>query len=290
MTLANATRAAAAGLFATALIALAGPAAHAADAPTAPERPADGAAGAAHRAAAAPATLNTLSRFFARDGKATERAAAPRIEGGSVPVYTLSPVFVAAAPQAAGVTRTPIAQLEFFASKAVAADGRQASVWTVPDGRSWQVVNIATGADETVYAAKGAKKLAGGTVFREPQIDAWYVQRGDRVLPLDPDATRAIGAAGTTVRAYQKRVHQAYGDKLPDSAYARKGLAGGFDAAHPRAQAQPQAQDRSRAATAARAQAAGGDNLLNTGSVLAGAGTLTALALGGAAALRARRG
>ncbi len=108
-----------------------------------------------------------------------------------MPVYTLAPGFVA---DASGAARAPIAKLDFLASKALSADGQVASVWTAHTGGSWKVVNIATGGDETYYVAKGAKKLAGGTVFREPQIDAWYVQRGSRVLPLDADAERAVGA------------------------------------------------------------------------------------------------
>lgn len=79
----------------------------------------------------------------------------------------------------------------------------------------WQVVNIATGDDEARYTAAGARKLPGGTVFREPQIDAWYVQKGNRVLPLDRDAVGAVGADGTTLAAYRTRVRAAYADKLP---------------------------------------------------------------------------
>lgn len=65
-------------------------------------------------------------------------------------------------------------------------------------------------------------------MFREPQIDAWYVTRGSRVLPLDEDAVRAVGAGGATLSAYRARVVQAYGDKLPGSPYAERGAAGGY--------------------------------------------------------------
>ncbi|MYW01969.1 hypothetical protein GT354_27570, partial [Streptomyces sp. SID3343] len=51
----------------------------------------------------------------------------------------------------------------------------------------------------------------------------------DRVLPLNAEAERAIGAAGTGVRAYQQRVHAAYADKLPGTRYDAKGLAGGYE-------------------------------------------------------------
>ncbi|MBW5481541.1 hypothetical protein [Streptomyces bambusae] len=182
---------------------------------------------AARQAAAAPETLATLSRFFARDGAAAAAAAPsdtapPRIEGEPIPVHHLSPDFVA------GKAGAPVARLEFLASKAVAADGRQAALWTARTTAGWQVVNIAEGDDEFRYARLGAQKLPGGTVFREPQIDAWYVALGERVLPLDEDGVRAVGDGGTSLAAYRARVARAYGDKLPGSGYARDGRAGGY--------------------------------------------------------------
>ncbi|MCX4725491.1 hypothetical protein [Streptomyces sp. NBC_01306] len=261
-------RAALAGAAATAALALA-PGASAADHSTGPTAHlTDSAAGrsAAQHAAASPATLHTLARFFADSGThpATPSAAsgpAPQIKGPAVPVYTLSPDFVAARSGA------PVARLDFLASTAVSADGRKASVWTVPQGASWQVVNIATGDDETHYAAKGAAKLPGGTVFREPQINAWYVMKGTRILPLDTEAVHAVGARGTTLAAYRHRVHKAYGDKLPGSQYAKKGEAGGY------------ADSTGTHHTATRATAAAG----SAGSTPGSAGT--SLMAGGAGAL-----
>ncbi|MEV6579391.1 hypothetical protein AB0M92_14690 [Streptomyces sp. NPDC051582] len=180
---------------------------------------------AAARAAAAPETLATLSRFFAREGKIAPDAARPRVEGEAIPVSYLSPDFVA------GRAGASVARLEFLASKAVSSDGQQAALWTARTEAGWQVVNIATGDDEFRYARLGAAKLPGGTVFREPQIDAWYVAEGSRVLPLDEDAERAVGAGGTSLAAYRARVTRAYGDKLPGSAYAKGGKAGGYEAA-----------------------------------------------------------
>ncbi|MFJ3583773.1 hypothetical protein ACIPPS_16265 [Streptomyces sp. NPDC090127] len=175
-------------------------------------------------AASAPATLDTLSRFFARDGAVARAAASPQVQGASVPVRILSPDFVA------GKAGAPVARVEFHASKAVSSDGRTASLWTARRaGGGWQVVNIATGDDEVRYADLGARTLPGGIVFREPQIDAWYVHKGVKVLPLDEDAVRAVGKNGTSLAAYRDRVARAYGDKLPGSAYARKGTAGGYD-------------------------------------------------------------
>ncbi|GGR00737.1 hypothetical protein [Streptomyces netropsis] len=266
----NAARAAAAGALTAALLGIASPA-HAVGAPADPTPPPAATVAAAHDAAAAPATLDTLSRFFARDGAVAPAKAKPRIEGSTVPVYTLAPEFVA------GKAGAPVGSLDFLASKAVSADGQKASVWTVRTGDTWKVVNIATGDDETRYAAEGTARLGGGTVFREPQIDAWYVRRGDRVLPLDADATRAIGAEGTTLDRYRERVHQAYGDKLPGSAYAKKGQAGGYgeqDApADARAEARVPAED-------------GGGGPLTTASAATAAGALLTL---GAAAVAGRR-
>ncbi|WP_404962998.1 hypothetical protein [Streptomyces sp. 147326] len=174
------------------------------------------------QAATAPDTLATLSRFFAREGKVSPTAAQPRVEGEAIPVNHLSPDFVA------GRAGASVARLEFLASKAVSSDGQQAALWTARTEAGWQVVNIATGDDEFRYAQLGAEKLPGGTVFREPQIDAWYVAGGGRVLPLDEDAVRAVGAGGASLAAYRARVAGAYGDKLPGSAYASRGTAGGY--------------------------------------------------------------
>ncbi|WP_405444241.1 hypothetical protein OG373_29010 [Streptomyces avidinii] len=215
--------AAAAVLAATALLGLAPLAAAAPGGPV----PQPGAATAENRAAAgraatAPDTLATLSRFFAREGKVSLTAAQPRIEGEAIPVNHLSPEFVA------GRAGASVARLEFLASRAVSSDGQQAALWTARTEAGWQVVNIATGDDEFRYARLGAEKLPGGTVFREPQIDAWYVTAGSRVLPLDEDAVRAVGAGGTNLAAYRVRVARAYGDKLPGSSYAESGEAGGY--------------------------------------------------------------
>nr|WSW69872.1 hypothetical protein OG461_28790 [Streptomyces sp. NBC_00995] len=227
---------------------------------------------AAHRAATDATTLNTLSRFFAREGAVTGAAAAPRIEGAAVPVRTLSADFVAGEPGA------PVASLDYLASTAVSSDGRKASLWTLPDpGKdgSWQVVNIATGDDETRYAAAGARRLPGGIVFREPQIDAWYVQKGSRVLPLDGDAVRAVGPGGTTLAAYRTRVRAAYADKLPGSGYARAGRAGGYG---------PSAAGPAIAADATAVTPAGPAVTAASGAAAA----VAVLALGGVAFLRTR--
>ncbi|MEU3317279.1 hypothetical protein ABZ743_32015 [Streptomyces sp. NPDC006662] len=221
-------RVAAAALAAAALVAaLAGPAS-AAPVPQPQSATAENRA-AAHQAAATPDTLATLSRFFAREGKVSVAGARPRIEGDAIPVSYLAPEFVA------GKAGAAVARVEFMASEAVSSDGQKAALWTARTGSGWEVVNIATGDDEFRYARLGEEKLPGGTVFREPQIDAWYVAGGQRVLPLDEDAVRAVGPGGVSLGAYRARVAAAYGDKLPGSAYAERGLAGGFASAAPAA-------------------------------------------------------
>ncbi|MBB5933607.1 hypothetical protein [Streptomyces zagrosensis] len=302
--------AAGAATLATVLAALlaGAPQAAATEAPASPKAPAASTVSAAHDAVTAPGTLDSLARFFARDGAVAKAKAQPRVEGATVPVYTLSPGFVA---DASGAGHQPIATMDFLASKAVSADGQVASVWTAHTGGSWKVVNIATGGDETYYAAKGAKKLGGGTVFREPQIDAWYVQRGAQVLPLDTDAVQAIGAGGMTVDAYRKRVHTAYADKLPGSAYADKGKAGGYEQGPGSAPAasgateamgeardakSPNGADNSHRGSDAKSTvrqnasaATGGEDLLTATSALTALAALVALGLSGAVALRLRR-
>src|SRR5262249_11269815 len=70
-----------------------------------------------------------------------------------------------------------------------------------------------------------------GTAFREPQLDAWYVQRVGRVLPLNDAARRSVGPDGVSLAAYRALVHQRYADKLPGSAYDRAGEGGGYGSA-----------------------------------------------------------
>ncbi|MFJ9640497.1 hypothetical protein [Streptomyces sp. NPDC101178] len=268
-------------LAATALLAAA-PVASADEAPAPPKLTA-ATLEAAHEAASAPATLDTLSRFFAREGAVARTAAAPRIDARTVPVRTLSAAFVAGKPGAEPST------LDYLAATAVSSDGQKASLWTVPgSGGSgeWQVVNIATGDDEARYTAQGARALPGGTVFREPQIDAWYVHDAYRVLPLDEDAAAAVGAKGTSLNAYRARVREAYGDKLPGSGYAESGKAGGYG---PGAAGADTGQAPAPGPALADAAGTGTpDTALTAVSTMAGAGALLALALGGAAAVRHR--
>ncbi|MFC8412000.1 hypothetical protein [Streptomyces coelicoflavus] len=239
----------------------------------------------AHRAAGSAATLRVLETFFARDGlppgrkgrlgpaqeAAAAEAADPRLVGETVPVYSLNPEFVTAA--SAG--RTPVATMEFAASKAVDADGDTASVWTARVSGKWQVVNIATGSDETDYAARAD---AGTVVFREPQLNAWYRVADGRVVPLNEEARTSVGAGGTGLARYQRLVHQRYADKMPGSAYDEDGYAGGYGTGAGRARV---------AAPDAHADSGPTDTVPAAAGV--GAGVLAAAGLAGGLWIRRRR-
>ncbi|MER7670410.1 hypothetical protein ABTY61_18330 [Kitasatospora sp. NPDC096128] len=285
--LSKARRAAVTALLAAGLGLAFTPAAHA-DGPAPEAVPAADLAG-ARSAVQDPSVLDKVGRFFARKGVpptqqltigAAEEAkaagdAAPRLAGDTVPVYTLDAGFVAGNPGA------PVAKAEFTASKVVAADGQTASVWTVRQGDAWRVVNIASGGDESDYAAKAAGS-GGGTAFREPQVNAWYVLRDGRVLPLDDEARRSVGSGGVSLAAYQQLVHQRYGDKLPGSAYDRDGKGGGY----------PLETGAEAAPKAAPVAAAGGGSAVPavTAAAALGATALAAAGVGAGAVLRRRRG
>ncbi|MGW2920643.1 hypothetical protein ACWDBF_22635 [Streptomyces angustmyceticus] len=285
----TALRAVAIGTSATALLGLTPHLALAAPAPV-PRTPAAASLTAAREAATAPAALDSVARFFAaerkrggtRTGGPGAGRAAPRVEGAVVPVYVLSPDFVR------GREGAPVARLAFLAGQAVAGDGRTASVRIARRGAAWKVVRIAAGDDETGYRAAGAARAKGGTVFHEPGIDAWYVQHGDRVEPLDADARQAVGAHGTTVAAYRERVVRAYGDKLPGAAYDRRGAAGGYG---PGAGAGTATGAGARHTPRPLTTAGLADDSLpvTAATTLAGAAALLALALSASAPLRRRR-
>ncbi|MDT0460586.1 hypothetical protein RM550_33505 [Streptomyces sp. DSM 41527] len=151
---------------------------------------------------------------------------------------------------------------------------------------AWKVFTLTTGDDGARDTAAGAARAKVGTVFHEPRADAWYVQHGDRIEPLDEDARRAAGAHGITVAAYRERVARAYGDGLPGSAYGRRGAAG----AHRPAAAAPDEDREPRAPHPVTAGAFGDDSLPVTAATsVAGAAALLALGLSASAALRRRR-
>ncbi|MFD0630295.1 hypothetical protein ACFQ9X_00170 [Catenulispora yoronensis] len=139
-----------------------------------------------------------------------------------MPVYYLDPAFVADTSSAG--TAAPVSQLTFMATDTVSTAGAHASVWTAQVDGAWKVVNIASGSDETSYTA-GAKP--GATVFKEPQIGAWYQVLNGRILPLNETARSSVGN-GMTIAQYHQLVRGRYADKLPGSAYDKGGRAGGF--------------------------------------------------------------
>lgn len=230
---------------------------------------------AARHAAATSAVAHRLSGFFAHADRSAARVHAAgtpttaKLVGTTVPVYYLNPAFVAGHAAA-----TPVARRVFMATAAVASNGGRASVWTVRDPHhagAWKEVNIASGSDETDYAAKAG---SDATAFEEPQIHAWYALRGDQVVPLNADARRSVGAHGVSVTQYRRIVHRRYAGTMPGSAYARRHELGGFDP-HPAART-----DRASAADTGQ-----GSTALPAG--VAGAAVLLACA-GGAVALRRR--
>ncbi|MCC2280882.1 hypothetical protein LKL35_36780 [Streptomyces sp. ET3-23] len=172
----------------------------------------------ARQAADAPATHDTLRRFFDQDRSSTA-GGSPRLAGPTVPVHSLNPEFVAGKDNAA------VAKLEYAATTAVAPDGRTASIWTTRQEGTWRVVNIASGDHERRYAAKAQGQ---DILFREPQINAWYVLRDGHVEALDSTAECALGAKGISLAAYRAHVRSRYADKLPGSAYAADSVGGGY--------------------------------------------------------------
>ncbi|ARF53731.1 hypothetical protein B1H19_05655 [Streptomyces gilvosporeus] len=185
---------------------------------------------------------NAVSRFLSvtantgADGGPS--AAAPMASGAQsdqqsfslndpVALYELAPAFVTgkAKPSADNVAR-----LSYLASRANDANGHKATVLlssaTKGGGGSWHLTGVRDGDSDVTY---GRQTTGHSKVFTEPQIHAWYRLKNDIVAPLNREATSGLhGKRAVTLAAYQKLVHSRYADKLPGSAYDRKGLAGGF--------------------------------------------------------------
>ncbi|MFI6599975.1 hypothetical protein ACIBHX_27355 [Nonomuraea sp. NPDC050536] len=167
--------------------------------------------------AAAAGARDTVGKFFATRGQSARVApVAAQVDGPTVTVNDLNPAFVSGQSQ-------QIARFAFLATQATAADGQTASIWTTrTKAGTWVVSNIASGSDEQQYAAQP------GTVFREPQLNAWYALRDGQIHPLNQEAIQSTGSDPIPVAAYQRLVQQRYGDKLPGSSYAHDGYAGGY--------------------------------------------------------------
>ncbi|GGU06996.1 MULTISPECIES: hypothetical protein [Streptomyces] len=200
---------------------------------------------------------DTVSRFLV---SARQPRSAPAADGGAVgtpgnapaadaappgfdlkdpvPMFELSPEFVTGKTQATPQTAL---RLSYLASRVTASDGKNAAVLLAPKGNAattgsgprnvgaegWQLAGIRDGDAEVGFAERGTAKAR---TFTEPQINAWYRLTADgRVEPLNKEATSGLGGKrGVTLAAYQKLVTARYGDKMPGSAYDRKGLAGGY--------------------------------------------------------------
>lgn len=205
---------------------------------------------AAHGAATTPAVQATAGRFLAGNGKpgmAASAAVTPAM-GRTVAVYYLNPQFVTGDPAV-----VPVATQAFLATKATAPNGNTASVWTAKQGSTWAEINIASGADEFTYTDKAAALSA--KAFYEPQIHAWYALSGDKVVGLNADATKAIGAQSVSVAEYQHIVNGRYADKLPNTPYGKNHMVGGINTG-------PAVSGPPKMITAAPAQPAGSDSTL----------------------------
>ncbi|GLZ43413.1 hypothetical protein [Actinokineospora sp. NBRC 105648] len=183
--------------------------------------PVDGAVSAAdtakaQAAATAPDVTATVGKFLGQANTARSGVASADVQasvgGTSVAVYELNADFVAGRSPKAG-------RFSYVAVPAKGADGSAASVWTVKDqAGNWQVANIAAG---DIEFAQATKLTAGAVLLREPQTNTWYALTGNNVRALATGKTM-------TLSQYQHDVSARYGDKLPGSAYDRKGTAGGF--------------------------------------------------------------
>ncbi|MCF3104827.1 hypothetical protein IPZ58_25000 [Streptomyces roseoverticillatus] len=190
-----------------------------------------------------------------------------------VPLYELSPEFVTGKTRA---TAGSALKLSYLASRVSAANGRQAAVLLAPgqgggqDGRGWQLAGIRDGDADISAAERGTEQAQ---TFMEPQIHGWYRLTGGSVEPLNKEARTALqGKPRVSLAAYQQLVAKRYGDKLPGSAYDRKGLAGGY------ALAEDQAEDQATTTSSASSR-----------SWLPAASGAAALAVSGAAVLQLRR-
>ncbi|MFE9558159.1 hypothetical protein ACFYMW_31015 [Streptomyces sp. NPDC006692] len=183
-----------------------------------------------------------------------------------VPLYELAPEFVTgkAKPTAASALR-----LSYLVSRVSAANGHQAAVLLAQKqgGHAWELAGIRDGDADVSTAERGTDQEQ---TFMEPQIHAWYrVTSNGTVEPLNKEAGVALqGKQQVTLKAYQQLVAKRYSDKLPGSAYDRKGLAGGYApvedrAATPTAAAAGSSHPWLPAASGAAALSAAGGGLLH---------------------------
>ncbi|WP_225839825.1 hypothetical protein [Streptomyces sp. NK08204] len=159
-----------------------------------------------------------------------------------VPLYELAPEFVTgkARPTSADAVR-----LSYLAAQVTSKDGHHAAVLLgrrSPSG-PWGLAGIRDGNEDITFAKRATN---GSTVFSEPQIHAWYRLVNNTVEPLNHEARTGFGGRHSMPLAeYQKLVHHRYADKMPGSAYDRKGLAGGYGLASAQPTTHPAGDDTS---------------------------------------------
>ncbi|MFF8266737.1 hypothetical protein ACF059_05030 [Streptomyces sp. NPDC016562] len=155
-----------------------------------------------------------------------------------VPLFEISPEFVTGKGPADPQTAL---RLSYLTSRVTASDGKHAAVLLAPKGNAaatgpggqgvgaegWQLAGVRDGDAEVGFAERGTPQAR---TFTEPQIHAWYRLTAEGVVePLNDEATTGLGGKRSLpLASYQKLVAARYGDKLPGSAYDRKGLAGGY--------------------------------------------------------------
>ncbi|MEU4728433.1 hypothetical protein [Streptomyces sp. NPDC023588] len=155
-----------------------------------------------------------------------------------VPLFEVNPEFVTGKSPANPQTAL---RLSYLTSRVTASDGKHAAVLLAPKGNAaatgpggqsvgaegWQLAGVRDGDAEVGFAERGTPQAR---TFTEPQIHAWYRLTAEGVVePLNDEATTGLGGKRSLpLASYQKLVAARYGDKMPGSAYDRKGLAGGY--------------------------------------------------------------
>lgn len=178
-----------------------------------------------HAAAAAAASpgardlLATATRGAAARGHAMTAGSTTHVATHGTPVYALSAAFVRDDSDTVG-------QLWYVATPAATQAGPM-TVFTAKDASgTWRAVNVASGNTE----ARMARAAGDASLLVEPQVDAWYAVSDNRIRPLNAAARQVVGKAPVSISAYQRIVHARYADKQANSAYAKRGTAGGFSA------------------------------------------------------------
>ncbi|GAA1927194.1 hypothetical protein [Streptantibioticus ferralitis] len=172
-----------------------------------------------------------------------------------VALYEVAPAFVTGK---AKPTADNVARLAYLASVANGVNGHKATVLlssAAKGGGNWHLAGIRDSDSDVTY---GQQAKSHSMAFTEPQIHAWYRLQDNTVEPLNREAASGLqGKQAVTLANYQKLVHSRYADKLPGSAYDRKGLAGGYGLASTPSSPSPTSMQLGGSAVAAAAFASG---------------------------------